>query len=136
MYTTQFLPLLVRHLNRCRVLKSVPFRFDKNSGKLVLIESSGDIKIYRIQCILTLLYVAAMFAHLCFGPLTVQRKFQGFSFFGVYVMLLNNKWNFRLDIAPVQVLNSCVKFEGELVKGNGLARRNFNYIETSQIEVL
>lgn len=117
MYSTQFFPMLVRHLGHCRLLKAVPFEFDEYFKKLVPIKNSSDIKIFRCQCLIMLLYVVAMFLNLCVGPLTVQRKFQGFSFFAIYVILLLGKWNYELDIAPIQVINSCMQFETELVKG-------------------
>lgn len=119
MYTTQFFPLLVRHLGLCRLLKSVPAKFDSKLGKIVPVENPRDITIFRIQCIISLVYkyTVAMFLNLCIGPLTVPKKFQGVSFFLIYVLLLFFKWNYHLDIAPIQVVNSCVKFEKKLVKG-------------------
>ncbi|OXA48860.1 hypothetical protein Fcan01_16306 [Folsomia candida] len=117
MYTTQFHNLMVRHLGLCRLLKCVPAKYDANLKKIVPIDNPRDIKIFRIQCIISLVYTTAMFLNLCVGPLTIPKKFQGVSFFGIYFLLLFCKWNYRLDIAPIQVINSFVLFEKSLEKG-------------------
>lgn len=118
MYSTQFLPQIIHHLKLCDKMNCLPFEFDVKSGKFILTRCSRKIKSFQFQCILTLLYCIVLLFHLGFsGSLTRLQKFQGLPFLIIYILLLCCRWNVTLNIAPIQAVNSFLKFERELLPG-------------------
>ncbi|OXA43040.1 hypothetical protein Fcan01_22008 [Folsomia candida] len=116
MYTTQFFPLLLRHLKICWKLYSTPYEFSKKYGKLVITKDPTRIRMFRLQIVLLLGSCIVMLVLICFGRLTTAKKFQGFLFFSMYVMLLSGRWNYKLDVAMEQTINSAMEFEKKLVE--------------------
>lgn len=118
MYSTQFLPFLIRHLNYCRKLKCEFIDYDPVSKKLVNVATRRRICMFRLQGILTIAYTFTMSLQLSFGSLSVQQKCQGLVFLASYLILQTTRWNYSLDIAPIQVINTFVNFEnGVLAEG-------------------
>ncbi|OXA48789.1 hypothetical protein Fcan01_16394 [Folsomia candida] len=117
MYSTYFLPFLLRHIKIGQKLKSIPYEFSQKSGKLVITKDKTRIWIFRLQIVLHLMYCIAMLIHLCFGPSTVARKLQGFVFFCMYTVVLCGRWNYDVNVAPIQVINSAMEFEKKVVAG-------------------
>ncbi|OXA48790.1 hypothetical protein Fcan01_16393, partial [Folsomia candida] len=117
MYSTYFLPFLVRHIKIGQKLKSIPYEFSQKSGKLVITKDRTRVWIYRVQIVLHLIYCIAMLGHLCFGTLTATKKFQGFVFFCMYTVMLCGRWNYDLNVASIQIINSAMDYEKKLVTG-------------------
>lgn len=74
---------------------------------------------YRVLCLLTLFYVATIFVNLAFSKLHVSLKIHGFVYFTTYCITLVGLWNFDLDIAPMQVVNSFMDFEEKILQIKG-----------------
>ncbi|OXA61760.1 hypothetical protein Fcan01_00411 [Folsomia candida] len=60
----------------------------------------------------------ALFSNICFGWLTLTERFQGFVFFSLYFFCCMQRWNWNLDIAGIQVINSFLDYEDELLADN------------------
>lgn len=117
MFHSDFLPMLKNNLRLCQILKCVPFEFDSKTGRLIKAKSFGHILLFRVQCVLSVMYIAALFLNLCFGPLTTTAKFQGFTFFMVYFVASWMKFNYSLDMAGTQVIHTFLDFEKYILKG-------------------
>lgn len=111
MYQTEFLPLLKLHLKSCKFLQCVPFEFPQNSSRLVKCQSLSKIRMFKLQCILSVLYCTLFGLNLCFGPLTKIEKFQGFGFFMCYLLASITRWNYELDNGPSQLINAFLDCE-------------------------
>lgn len=119
MYSTQFLPLVIHHFKFSYLIRSVPFDFDAKSGKLVLIKERKRILATQVQSILSLMYIIVLSYHFILGKLPMLKMLQGFPFLLSYMLLLSTGWNVGLDIAPIQMINSILNFEKDLLKGIG-----------------
>lgn len=122
MYTTQFVPLIIRHLNYSRELGCLPFEFNSKSGKFVLIKDKRLIRVAQLQSILTLGYFLVILYHFCLGGGIWLKKLQGLPFLICYAVLVSCRWNVGLDIAPAQLINSMVTFEKGLLQGKSIVR--------------
>ncbi|OXA40940.1 hypothetical protein Fcan01_24307, partial [Folsomia candida] len=111
MYTSQFLPLLQHRIRVGTMLKCIPFVFDQTLGRFVQNRSPWQLRIFKVQCVLSVLYAGGMLANLCFGPLTTTGRMQGVGFFIVYFAATLMQWNYCVDIGPIQLINSVLDFE-------------------------
>ncbi|OXA48881.1 hypothetical protein Fcan01_16463 [Folsomia candida] len=68
-----------------------------------------------MQCILTAIYCTAMFLNICIGPLPTSRRLQGFAVFMATVSASILKWNYSIDIAPIQIVNAFLDFEERIM---------------------
>lgn len=117
MYSTQFLPLLLRHFKLSRPICCLPFEFDSKSGKVAVIKSPNRRGLSHLQFTLTILYALVLLAHFCFGKVTMLKRLQGFPFLVCFAVLISSGWNVVLDIGPMQLINSIVTFEEGVSKG-------------------
>ncbi len=115
MYKSEFLLLLQHRVRVGTILKCLPFKFDKKSDRLYKSRSPWQLRIFKLQCALSVCYAMVMFANLCFGPLTMTGRMQGIGFFIVYFAATLMQWNYSLDIAPIQIINSFLNFEEEII---------------------
>lgn len=76
------------------------------------------IRIFRLQIVSHLAYCIVMLAHLILTDLPKARAFQGLAFFSIYVIMLCGRWNYDVDVAVVQTINSAMEFEAKLIQGN------------------
>lgn len=120
MYSTQFLPLLIRHIRVCRFLRSIPTDFDGKSKKLVLITGPFQIAIFRLQLILSLGYCVTLFLGLFLGKMSMSKKAQGLVFYSMHIVILAARWNYSLNNSAMQVINSAMEFETQLLQGKHL----------------
>lgn len=111
MYRTEFLPILKIRLRICKIWQCVPFEFGPTSKKLVMCRSHRQIRMFQLQCILSVVYCTAQFTNLCIGPLTKMEKLQGFGFFMTYFVATMIRWNYHLDNGPGQIINTFLDFE-------------------------
>ncbi|OXA43310.1 hypothetical protein Fcan01_22039 [Folsomia candida] len=95
----------------CHRLKCIPFEFDKKSGRFVKTKSIGLIRMFKLQCVLTAIYCTAMFLNICFGPLTMSGRLQGFAMLLASLAAGIPRWNYSIDIAPIQIINAILDFE-------------------------
>ncbi|OXA46953.1 hypothetical protein Fcan01_18363 [Folsomia candida] len=116
MYQTEFGRFLEYRLKLSNIFNCLPFDFDKNSGRLTKSKSIRQIYIFKLQCVLTVIYAMAMFLHICIGQLTVSGRLQGVAMLLGYVMASIVKWNYSIDIAPIQVVNAFLDFEARIVE--------------------
>ncbi|OXA46151.1 hypothetical protein Fcan01_19064 [Folsomia candida] len=124
MYTTHFLPLLLRHLKICQRLNSVAFGLDRKSENFVMTKKPFKIRMFRLQIVSHLAYCVIIVGHLCFSPLPKAKQFQGLVFLVIYIIILCGRWNYDLDVAVVQIINSAIKFETKLFKGTTVPETN------------
>lgn len=115
MYTEHFLTLLIRRSKFARLVGSLAFEFDANSGKFVLIKSRSRVIAMQVQYIMTLIYVAFLFYRL--GNLPMLKMLQGFPFLFLFVLMLSVGSHVSVDVAPVQIINAIVGFEKDLLQG-------------------
>ncbi|OXA54007.1 hypothetical protein Fcan01_11608 [Folsomia candida] len=122
MYGTVFLSLLKSHLKICNLLKCIPFEFDQRSGRLRKIKSARVLRIFRLQCVLAVMYCSAMFISI--GPLTMSGRLQGFALFILSLAGSISRWNYSIDIDPIQIINAFLDFEA-VVRVNQRFMRHF-----------
>ncbi|OXA40852.1 hypothetical protein Fcan01_24377, partial [Folsomia candida] len=116
MYREEFLRVLNFRLRICKQLQCVPFEFDQQSGRLIKTKSSRLIRIFKLQCALSAMYCTAMFANICFGPLTTSGRLQGFAIFLTCLAGTIARWNYSIDISPVQIINAFLDFEARITE--------------------
>ncbi|OXA62679.1 hypothetical protein Fcan01_00957 [Folsomia candida] len=117
MYSSYFLPILKQHLRMCSFLKGLPFEYDDETGLVVKTRCHGTIIIFKLQCLLSVLYCSAMFLNLVIGPSTLIEKLKGVIFFLMYFNTTIARWNYSLDPTPIQVINSFLKYEATTLRG-------------------
>ncbi|OXA51481.1 hypothetical protein Fcan01_13507, partial [Folsomia candida] len=111
MWSTIFLPFFLRHLRVCELLCCTPFKWSKKTGRVVRVHSTWRILFCKVQCALHLVYMLAMLDQFVFGKVPVRMKLQGLVFFTIYVILFTARWNWKVRIAPMQLINSFLDFE-------------------------
>lgn len=112
MYTRQFLPFVIRYFKVARFLHNLAFEFDAESGKFVLTKTRSRVISTQFQYIITLIYVGLLSYRL--NNLPMLKMLQGFPILFCFVLLASVGSNVSLDIAPVQIINSILKFEKHL----------------------
>ncbi len=117
MWSTIFLKFFLRHLKICGLLCCVPFKWSKKKGRVVRIVSKWKIIFFKLQCSLHLIYMIAMFHQLVFGKEQMQMKLQGLVFVCIYMILLTARWNWKVSIDPMQLMNSFLDFEDTIPDG-------------------
>lgn len=117
MYSTQFHPLLIHHFKFSRLIGSIPFEFDSQSGKLIVMKSRRRIRVYQVQYFMTIIYLLVVLCNFILGDFSVQERLQGIPFLIIYFLMIVLGWNVGLDIAPIQVVNSMLSFERGLLQG-------------------
>lgn len=117
MYTTQFLPLVIHHFKLSRLIRSVPLEFDSKSEKLILTKSRQRRRVSQFQSILTLMYFLVLLYNFLLGHLSMVKRLQGIPFVMAYGILAFIGWNVGPDIAPIQIINSILMFEKDVLQG-------------------
>lgn len=117
MFTSEFLPALKLLVRRCNFLRCIPFEFNYESQRLSRCKSNWTNRFFQSQGILSVLYTTALFLNVCRGQLSVAENFQGGIFFMVYLLGAVGKWNYSLDIAPIQIINAILDFERDVLTG-------------------
>lgn len=117
MYSDHFLPLLIRNFKLSRKILCLPFEFDAKSGKLAIIKSPRRVRVSQFKSILAFRYWLVLLWHFSFGPLTLLQRLQGFPFLVCFTILIGCGCNIFLDVGPIQVINSILVFEKDLLKG-------------------
>lgn len=114
MYSTLILPIMRRHFNRIRFLGCNPLEFESpTSDKLIKVKSRK--KLY-IQCFISLFYCLVLLLILIWGQFPIPEKLQGFVFLTCNFIFLAGLGNPNLDIEPIQIANSFVSLEDNLLK--------------------
>lgn len=116
---TEFLPSLISYLRLCKRLKCTPIEYHNKTGRFVICRNVRQLNIFKLQCVLSLVYLAGMFFNLCFGSHTLPARLQGVSFFVIYLTTFIIRWNYDLDIEAIQVINSFLDFERTIIQ-NGM----------------
>lgn len=117
MYTTQFFPLFKRHLFLCRYMKTFPYDFNANTGRLFKVTDPKLGKRHKRLCIIIFLYMTTILLSLTLGNTSVPMKMIGFVFILTYCVPAPSQWNYKLEITSIQVLNSFMDFETKVLKG-------------------
>lgn len=123
MYTDHFLPFVVRHFKLARIFGSIAFEFDTKSRKFVRIKCRIRVIAVQLQYISTFLYVGLLFYIVL--DLPVLKMLQGFPILFCFALLLSVGSNVSVDIAPVQIINSILTFEKNLVDGIQISMTKF-----------
>lgn len=113
----QFLSSLQFDLKVCNLLQCIPFEFQPNARRLIISRSSSQIQMFKLQCILSILYVSEMFLNLFFGSWTVMERLEGSIFFLVCLFGTISRWNYSVDIAPIQSINGFIFLEDYTLHG-------------------
>ncbi|OXA47836.1 hypothetical protein Fcan01_17249 [Folsomia candida] len=118
MYSTQFLPFVVVHHIRCqKIFKYYPFRFNPTLKRFVSMNSPHGDRMFKLLLLTMLSYTVSVSCHLLVASMPVAKKFQGFAFCVMYVTILGSSWNYNLDNAHIQMINSCLDFETKISEG-------------------
>jgi hypothetical protein len=117
MFSQNFLPYLKFHLNFGNFFGINIVNFCPLTKKFVISSSKKRREFYRLNILLHLLHLLALFLNLCVGPLTTLKKLQGAIFCSIEFVSLVLRWDLNLDLGPVQLINSFIKFEENLLKG-------------------
>lgn len=117
MYSTDFLPSLLRQISVSGRLNSILYDFDRNTGNFFMTKNFSQIRIFRIQIVSQLAYCIFMLAHLLVSDLPKAKTLQGFVFCCIYFIGLGARWNYDMDVNIVQIINSSMEFEKKLVEG-------------------
>ncbi|XP_035708011.1 uncharacterized protein LOC118435721 [Folsomia candida] len=118
MIMTEFLPSLISYLRLCKRLKCTPIEYHNKTGRFVICRNVRQLNIFKLQCVLSLVYLAGMFFNLCFGSHTLPARLQGVSFFVIYLTTFIIRWNYDLDIEAIQVINSFLDFERTIIQND------------------
>lgn len=78
MYRITFLPILKRHLSICKILKCFPFEFDTVAKTFKRTGSVSHQKLFRLQCLLSILLLPTMLLNLSFGHFTTPEMCHSF----------------------------------------------------------
>lgn len=68
----------------------------------------------------------AMLDQFVFGKVPVRMKLQGLVFFTIYVILFTARWNWKVRIAPMQLINSFLDFEETIPAGQQAVEKVVN----------
>lgn len=118
MYSTEFLPYIVRHYRRCRkVFKYYPFRFNPELNRFVKDSNPYGERMFKLLLLVMLAYSGTTSCCLIFGSLSMAKKVQGVVFSLMYVLITVCTWNYDLDKSQIQVINSCLNFEDNIMEG-------------------
>lgn len=119
MYRTEFIPLLEFRLRIFKYFKCVNFEFNPKSGRFITCSSPRYISSYRRQSLLSLVYCTLLGLNLCFGPITIFQKLQGFAFFILFLNGLILRWDYNLEYgrSQCQMIHTLVAFEAAIVSG-------------------
>jgi hypothetical protein len=117
MFSQNFLPYLKFHLKVGNFFGITIINFDKCTNRFVISSSKKRKLFFRISILLHFLHVLVMFFHLCSGHLKTLKKLQGVVFFGMELVGLVLRWDWKIDFAPAQLINSFLKFEDHLLRG-------------------
>lgn len=71
MYSTQFLPLLIRHFKFSHLIASVPYEFDPTSGKVTVMKSLRRLRVTQIQTLVTSIYLLVLLYHYLFDNVSI-----------------------------------------------------------------
>lgn len=115
MYRAQFFPLLKFHFRICNLLQCIPFKVEK-SRRLRKIKSRFVLTIFRLQCVLSVAYCTSMFLNITIGPLTTSGRLQGLGLFIATLASTISRWNYSIDIGPVQIINAFLDFEAGIIE--------------------
>ncbi|OXA42961.1 hypothetical protein Fcan01_22300 [Folsomia candida] len=117
MYRTEFIPLLEFRLRIFKYFKCVNFEFNPKSGRFITCSSPRYISSYRRQSLLSLVYCTLLGLNLCFGPITIFQKLQGFAFFILFLNGLILRWDYNLEYgrSQCQMIHTLVAFEAAIV---------------------
>lgn len=116
MYANEFLPLLTFQIRMCQRLNCTPFEFHQRSGRFKIIKVSRIIRIFKLQGVLSVIYCAAMFLNISFGPLTLSKKLQGLVLFVACITASIARWNWTIDVGPIQIINTFLDFEEKILE--------------------
>lgn len=118
MYSTQFLPIIIEHYHRCqKIFKYYPFQFNPKLERFVSISSPRGRRMFKLLNLVMLTYFLAVSSHVYFGLMPLAKKLQGFVFCLIYFMLMGSSWNYDLDKAQIQMINTCLDFEAKILQG-------------------
>ncbi|OXA49068.1 hypothetical protein Fcan01_16642 [Folsomia candida] len=56
-----------------------------------------------------------MFLNICIGPLTTSKKLQGLALLISPLGCLITRWNYSIDVAPIQIINTFLDFEARII---------------------
>ncbi|OXA39733.1 hypothetical protein Fcan01_25595 [Folsomia candida] len=119
MFTENYLRLLEINLKMSNFLCCTPFSFDVIKKRVTRVSSVRKIRFFKFQCLIALLYCITLLTNLCFGPLTILQKFQGFPLFALYTGEVVLWWNFDLDPTYMQIINPFLSLEQTKLRGAG-----------------
>lgn len=117
MFISEFVPGVKLLVRRCNFLRCIPFEFNPQSQRFSKCKSNWTNRFFQIQGILSVLYTIALFLNVCIGQRSVAQTFQGAVFFVVYLLCVVGKWNYSLDVAPIQIINAILDFERNVITG-------------------
>lgn len=123
MYRTEFLPLLKFHLRICHRLKCIPFKYHEESGCMKKFKSTRVLQMFRLQCVLSVIYCVAMFLNISLGPLTTSGRLQGFGLFIACLGATMSRWNYSIDIGPMQIINAFLDFEAKVIESKWFVKK-------------
>lgn len=118
MYTTQFWKLICRQLQISRILQCDPFELDETLKRLRIANNPKRIGMFQFQLLISWAYLIILLLHIILGSLTIEKKYQGFFFLIMYLMLNCWRGNYGLDISQIQLINSCMNFEDYILQGS------------------
>ncbi|OXA46063.1 hypothetical protein Fcan01_18933 [Folsomia candida] len=118
MYSTEFLPFVVKHYRHCRkVFKYYPFQFNAKTNRFVKITNRHGRRMFKLLLLVMLGYSTTISLALVSGSLSTAKKVQGVVFALIYILITLCVWNYNLDKAQIQVINSCLDFEDNIMRG-------------------
>ncbi|OXA40284.1 hypothetical protein Fcan01_24852 [Folsomia candida] len=124
MFHSEFLSLLKLHIKICQFLQCVAISWDEKEEISIQTRSLKQARSFKWQCTLSLIYCGAMFLHTSFGRLSQTDKFQGAVFLTVAILATASR--LVMDNSGVQMLNTLLKFEKNVIQGYPQAPPRFS----------
>lgn len=76
-----------------------------------------NVKLWRINLLFVLFSLSGVSFPLYFASNSLARKCQGFVFCVMFIILIGACWNYYLDKAQIQMINTCLEYESNILEG-------------------
>lgn len=111
------LPYLKFHTRISNFLASLPYRYNEKSGLFETIKSIRTLRTFQIQCWISLALVILQLANCASSSYTFVEKLVGLCFWFITLLNFLLRWNVTLDNGNMQLLNTFLVYERNLIRG-------------------
>lgn len=133
---TVFLLHLKRHLINARYMASLPYTWDSANNTLKPVKSLRVKKFLRFSMISQFIYAILQLVLTAWSGHPLGKKLLAMVFTSIYFCGLAFRWNVKLDLIAMHLLNTFLKFEPNYVAGNLIFFQQYIHIKFFITKVL